>query len=120
VLIPRNFGRAPGTFNVNLNVSKSFAFGGLIAGGSAGGTGAGGRGQGGGFGPGGGGRSGGGAGGFSDSGHKYTMTVYAYAQNLLNHVNLSAINPDLASPVFGLPETAAAARVITLGIRFNF
>jgi hypothetical protein len=126
MLIPRNFGQAPGSFNVNLNLSKSFGFGGLLNNNNArrGGGGRGGRGGGGGGGRGGGGGVGapgsGSDSGYSDSGRKYTMTVYAYAQNLLNHVNLGGINGDLASPVFGLPETAAAARVITMGVRFNF
>ena len=124
-LIPRNFGQAPGSFNVNLNLSKSFGFGPLLAssnpgrrrgqGGGGGGGGRGGGGRGGGMGPGGGGDS-----GFSDSGRRYTLTIFAYAQNLLNHVNLTNINGDLIAPNFGLPESAAAARVIQTGIRFNF
>jgi uncharacterized membrane protein YgcG len=126
MLIPRNFGQAPGSFNVNLNLSKAFGFGSPLVDNTrrGRGQGGGGRGGGGGGGRGGGGGGGGGqgaaGGGYSDSGRKYTLTVYAYAQNLLNHVNLAGINGDLTSPVFGLPETAAAARVITMGIHFNF
>jgi hypothetical protein len=127
MLIPRNFGQAPGSFTVNLNLAKSFGFGGLLDNANPPGAGGGGRGQGGGRGGGGGGGFGGGpggggpGGGFSDSGRKYTMTVYAYAQNLLNHVNLGSINADLANlRAFGLPETAGPARIITMGIRFNF
>ena len=122
-LIPRNFGRTPGSFNTNLNVGKTFGLGRPLdntnaAGGgrrNGQGGGFGGRGGGGGFGPG-----GGPGGGFSDSGHRYSLTVYAFGQNLFNHVNLGSINPVLTSPIFNLPETAGGARVITLGIRFNF
>ena len=120
MLIPRNFGQTPGNFNMNLNIGKTIGLGSRIdnnnntPGGNrrqGGGFGGGGRG---GFGP------GGPGGGFSDSGHRYSLTVYAYITNLLNHVNLSGLNPDLRSPDFNEPEFAGAARIVTLGLRFNF
>ncbi|HEY6333090.1 MAG TPA: hypothetical protein VI756_27450, partial [Blastocatellia bacterium] len=115
-IIPRNFGQAPGSFTVNLNLGKTFGLGPALNNTNQGMGG--GRGQGGGgFG---GGRGGGPGGGFSDSGHKYSLTVYMYAQNLLNNVNFSSITPNLTSPLFNDPEGAAAARVINMGIRFNF
>lgn len=116
-IIPRNFGQTPGNFTVNLNLGKTFGLGPKLTGTTQG---MGGRGQGGGLGGGRGGFGGPGGGPISDSGHKYSLTVYMYAQNLLNHVNLTTLTPLLASPLFNDPEAAAAARVITMGIRFNF
>ena len=124
-IIPRNFGQSPGSFVVNLRVSRTFAFGVINRGNAAapanraGQTGAtadkppaGGRGgAGGAMAPAGG---GGGAvkvaavgagpqGGTAaaPSEKRYTLNVSINFQNLLNHVNLSTPVGNLSSPSFG-------------------
>ncbi len=99
-LLPRNFGRSPGSVTVNLRVSKTFGFGPSREG--AGGARpdfGGGRG---GHGPGGmmglGGMFGGGGGG---TGKRYNLTFSVQARNLLNHVNPGPVNGIVTSPLFG-------------------
>lgn len=128
-LIPRNFGRGPGQFSVNLRVSRTWGFGpkrgGEVANGpfggpegggpggpggdhgGRGGPGGGGRGPGG-MGPGGmggmrGGMGGGGmrGGGGTTTDRRFNLTLSASARNLLNHVNLAAPNGNLSSALFG-------------------
>ena len=121
-IIPRNFGQAPGSFIVNLRISRAFAFGNVGArnnaaqnaapgaGGSprpAGGPG----GQGGG--PGGPNVAGGGGGGVRAAGagpqgggappseKRYNLNVSINFQNLFNRVNLSTPVGNLSSPSFG-------------------
>ena len=112
-IIPRNYGRGPGSFTINLRASKSFGFGktgesGISDGGMPPGMGGGGgRGGPGGGGPppgmGGGGRGGpGGMFGGASSGKRYNMTVSVQARNLLNHVNPSQPGGNLGSPLFGI------------------
>ncbi len=135
--IPRNFGNGPGSFTVNLRVSKSFGFGsernnasaqenrrgaggeeggggqrrtfgmGGMGGGGLRGGGGGGRG-GGGFG-GGGGRGGGGGGGFGggESDKRYSLTFSLNFNNLLNHTNLSNPIGNLSSQLFGTSTSTA-------------
>ena len=119
-IIPRNFGQAPGSFVVNLRLSRAFAFGEIHKGNAAaakpaattGGAGAGDkRPVGGPGGPslaaGGGGAAkvaaigpqGGGGG--TPSEKRYTLNVSLNFQNVLNHVNLSTPVGNLASPSFG-------------------
>jgi hypothetical protein len=121
-IIPRNFGQAPGSFVVNLRLSRAFAFGEIHKGNAAaakpaattGGAGAGDkRPVGGPGGPslaaGGGGAAkvaaigpqGGGGGGGTPSEKRYTLNVSLNFQNVLNHVNLSTPVGNLASPSFG-------------------
>jgi len=115
-IVPRNFGDAPGAFNVNLRVSRAFAFGNIHRGNAAapgqqggaarpaGGPGpnpAAAAGGGGGArvaaaGPG---PQGGGGGPASEK--RYTLNVSLNFQNLLNHVNLGLPVGNLASPSFG-------------------
>jgi hypothetical protein len=110
-IIPRNFGRGPGSFNVNLNVSRTFGFGGAKpttannqqndqqrGGGNRGGGLGGGRGNRGG---GGGNRGGGqrGAGGASDS--PYNLTLGIQFSNLLNRNNRGIPVGSLSSRFFG-------------------
>ncbi len=125
-IIPRNLGRGPSQFTVNLRMSRTWGFGerstgsndmdGFGGGGEGGGMrggggprGGGGRGPGGGgpggmmMGGGGGMRGGGGPGGMfgGASGKKYTITLSVSARNLLNNVNLSTPVGNLSSPLFG-------------------
>lgn len=125
-IIPRNYGQAPGSFNVNLRVSRTWGFGnrgesgpgdGVPPPGMRGGGGPGGGGPGGGGGPRGGGMGGppgggmgggrgpgGGGGGFfggGQTGKRYNLTLSVQAQNLLNHVNPGAPVGNLSSPLFG-------------------
>jgi len=122
-ILPRNFGRSPGSININVRLSKTFGFGGSResagrtnrnngggGGGFPGGPGGGGPGgggfPGGGF-PGGGGPGGGGGGGFrgfggggTSTGQRYNLTFSVQARNLINHVNPGPINGIITSPLF--------------------
>jgi hypothetical protein len=124
-IIPRNFGQAPGSFVVNLRISRAFQFGDVHRGNAAAaskpagqsatpGAGAGDRRPAGGPGgpslaAGGGsgarvaaiGPQGGGGGGGAPSEKKYTLNVSINFQNLFNRVNLSTPVGNLASPSFG-------------------
>jgi hypothetical protein len=121
-ILPRNYGRSPGSISINLRLSKTFGFGGSresagrpnrnndFGGGPPGGGFPGGPGGGGfpgGGGPGGGGPGGGGGGGFrgfggggGSTGQKYNLTFSVQARNLLNHVNPGPINGIITSPLF--------------------
>ncbi len=110
-IIPRNFGRGPQYFGVNMRVSKTFSFGKTEGGDSAantgggqGGSGRGGRGGGMG-GPGGGGRMvmmGGGPGGFGGGGRKpYNLNLSINFNNLLNKVNFAPPIGNISSGRFG-------------------
>jgi Carboxypeptidase regulatory-like domain len=111
IIIPRNFGEAPGFFSMNLRLSRTFRFGpqkdtdappdGPAGGGGGQWGGGGGRGGGGG-GRGGGGRRGGGEGGGPG------LTVSFSAQNLFNRVNLSAPIGVLTSDNFGRSLSAVS------------
>jgi hypothetical protein len=119
-IIPRNYGMAPGSFTVNLRMSRSWGFGerktaqsaggfeGMGPGGPGGPGGGGMRGGGGGMrgggGPGGPGMGGGMRGGFGGGGagsSRFVLTLSVSARNLLNHVNLAAPVGDLSSRLFG-------------------
>ncbi len=123
-IIPRNFGKGPDSFNVNLRVSKTWGFGGesrgadpaadrgsFSGGPPGGGPGMGGPPPGGGMRGGGGGgpRGGGMRGGFGggSSGKKYSLTFSASARNLLNRVNYGTPIGNLTSPLFGLSNSLA-------------
>ncbi len=112
-IIPRNFGRGPSFFNVNLNVSKTFGFGGernttgatnQQGGGNPRGGGGGGRG-----GRGGGvtrvGGGGGGGGGSTSS--PYNLTLGVQFSNILNKVNLGTPIGNLSSSRFGQSTSTA-------------
>lgn len=102
-IIPRNFGQSPGSFVVNLRISRTFAFG-TVGGSNAAAA----RPQGpatpvaaGGpqrVGPGGPGPQGGGA---PLSEKRYNLNVSLYFQNVLNRVNLGTPVGNLSSPSFG-------------------
>lgn len=138
--IPIYYCTGPASLNFNLRVAKIFGFG-EKTGGAAAGAQAGrqrqggmmpppGGGGGGGRGPGGGGP--GGPFGGASSGHKYTMTLAAQANNLLNVVNYGTPVGVISSPQFGLSNSLGgggfmgpggssnAVRRITLQLNFNF
>ncbi len=119
-IIPRNYGRGPGSFSLNMRLGKTWSFGSLGESGPAemgppggrDGRGPGGPGGGpGGGGPppmmrGGGGRGPGGGGGpggmfNANSGKRYNLTLSIQARNLLNNVNLAPPNGNLSSALFG-------------------
>ncbi|MBI2688292.1 MAG: carboxypeptidase regulatory-like domain-containing protein [Acidobacteria bacterium] len=125
-IIPRNYGKGPDSFTVNLRLSKTWGFGeatsrdtgdrgsfsggppggGPMGGGGGGGPRGGGGGGGGMRGGGGGGpRGGGGMFGGGASGKKYSLTFSASARNLLNHVNYGTPIGNLTSPLFGLSNS---------------
>jgi hypothetical protein len=145
-IIPRNYGRGPGMFMLNLRLGKTWSFGGnseRAAGpedmpmgpppggmGGPGGPGGGGGPRGGMRGPGGGpgGRFGSGA----ASGKRYNLTFSVQAHNLLNHVNYATPTGNLSSPLFGQSTQlaggfgpgggggAAANRRLEASLRFSF
>lgn len=141
-VIPRNYGKGPGSFVTNLNLSKTFGFGGgdaAVTGGTTGGGGRGGRG--GNRGGGGGGRgaiAGGGpmmgmmGGGGGDTRKPYQLTVGINVQNLFNTVNFSNPVSTLSSPSFGQYRSTgggfgffgggggSANRRVDLSLRFTF
>jgi hypothetical protein len=127
-IIPRNYGKATGSFTANLRISRSFGFGDLHKASAANqksGTNTAGdkRGPGGlaargpmimgggggeGRGPGGGGM-GGGFGGGASSEKKYNLTVSLFFQNILNDVNFGPPIGNLSSPLFGQPQSVAGS-----------
>jgi len=146
-IIPRNYGKGPGTVSVNLNLSKTFGFGGKKqdATSSASGGNAPRAGDGGGQRPGGGGggnrggggpmMGGGGMGGMfggGDNRNPYNLTFGVNIQNLLNNVNLNSPVGSLTSPSFGRSRSTgggfggfgggggSANRRIDLSVRFNW
>jgi hypothetical protein len=116
-LIPRNYGRGPGYFNVNVRFGRTFSFGTVransssaVAGPQAGPQ------------P----TSPGGpqpvprvAG--PDSSGKYSLTLSFQVQNLLNHTNLGPTIGNLSSPLFGQSNTLAGTqRRFDFNVRFSF
>jgi len=101
-ILPRNFGRGPGSVTVNMRLSKTFGFGPAregSAGGQGGGPGGGRRG------PGGSPYGGGGMGAIfapPSTNRRYNLTVSMSARNLLNHNNPGPIIGAITSPLFGL------------------
>lgn len=78
-LLPRNFGRGPGQFNVNLRVGKTFGIGAAKTGSNTPGHGV-----------------------FAlPPEHRYNLTVQMSIRNLLNHTNPGPIVGDITSPLFG-------------------
>ncbi|MGD0301171.1 MAG: carboxypeptidase-like regulatory domain-containing protein [Bryobacteraceae bacterium] len=138
-ILPRNFGRSPGSVSVNLRLAKTFGFGpsressynGAQGGGAGGGRG-GDHGGGGRGGPPGGGMMGpmGGMFGGPSTGKRYNLTLSVQARNLLNHVNPGPINGIVTSPLFGESNSLAGGfgafsqsgnnRRLELQARFQF
>lgn len=143
-IIPRNYGMGTGTVIVNLNMSKTFGFGGkksTVAASGTGGNNSGGNNRGGGGGNRGGGgpqmvMMGGGGGGMfggGDNRNPYNLTFGINVQNLLNNVNLSTPVGSMTSPSFGRARStsggfgffgggggSSANRRIDLSVRFSF
>lgn len=126
-VVPRNYGRGPGSFNVNMNVSKTFGFGGSsravaatggttndqqpnAQAGAQGGLGGGRGGLGGGRQGGGGRRGGGGGGGFAGaSDSPYNLTLGIQFSNLFNRNNRGIPVGNLSSRLFGQSVSTGGA-----------
>jgi hypothetical protein len=117
-IIPRNYGNGPGSFTVNLRISKNFGFGGDGEGPAAGQTGGGpggrgDRGGGGNRGGGGPGMRGGpvmmGGGGFGGGERRkpYNLNIGINFSNLLNNVNFGSPVGNMASSRFGQSTSIA-------------
>jgi len=112
-ILPRNFGRGPGLFSVDLRLARTFGFGGSRAerAGHGSSNAAAGVPQGAPAAPAAGPAQRGGVGGFSNdsggggdaggSGSRYSITASVSARNLFNHVNPGPIIGDINSPLFG-------------------
>jgi hypothetical protein len=115
LLLPRNYGRGPGTIMVNLRVGKTFAFGPERTGSSAPKTTV-------------------SPGIFSSPGtdHRYNLTISMAGRNLLNHTNPGPIIGIIGSPLFGQANQMAGGpngegfsenadnRRLELQMRFTF
>ncbi|MGE5645408.1 MAG: carboxypeptidase regulatory-like domain-containing protein [Acidobacteriota bacterium] len=127
-IIPRNYGRGPGQFSVNVRLSRTWGFGkrteaaGAPGGGRFGGGGFGGLGRGGRGGP-------HGMFGNVSTGRRYNLTLGVSARNLFNFVNLDTPVGNLTSALFGQstalarsfgPASGASNRRIDLQLRFSF
>jgi hypothetical protein len=120
-ILPRNYGRGPGQFTVNLRVSKTFGFGpekATASGMTPGNMGPGGRPP---------------MGGIFNSpttDRKYNLTISMQGRNLLNHTNPGPIIGDITSPLFGQANSMAGGygafsenannRRLELQLRFSF
>lgn len=111
--ITRNFLRGDPTWNLNLNVSRRFAIGGLRTPGTPANSGGGALFQrGGGFG------GPGGRGGPNNG--RFNVEIFANANNVLNHVNRTGYTGNESSPYFQQATGVGQARDINVGLRFNF
>ncbi len=139
-ILARNSGQAPGFFNLNLRVSRTWGFGGEPKGAPldplGGMMGGGGGSRGGGGMRGGGMRGGPPPGIFGGQSSRYNLTLSLQAQNALNNVNLAAPIGTLTSPLFGISNSTAggfgggrgggggggnsANRRIQISLRFSF
>jgi hypothetical protein len=104
-LVPRNFGRGPGQYNVNLRIAKVIGFGrekGSASAGSSGGAAnpmaaATGRGL-------------GGLIGTPTTAHRYNLSIGLSIRNLLNHTNPGPIVGNITSPYFGFANQIAGGQ----------
>ena len=125
--VTRNSLRGDWTWSFNLNVTKRVNLGPLPTQGTPG------RAQGngvnfaqqggGGFaggGQGGQGGFGGNRGGGNQGNSRYSMEIFARANNVLNHVSPQGYTGNLSSRFFGLATGVSDARDVNVGIRFNF
>lgn len=128
MIIPRNYGDAPGQFSVNLRITRTFGWGEPTGAASGGMRGPMGGPLSGGMRRGHGGHGGGRGFGGDSSGRKYTLTIGADARNALNNVNFATPSGSLTGPLFGQPRgiangfggSSSANRMISLQIRFSF
>jgi len=103
-LVPRNFGRGPGSVMLNLRVGKTIAFGPSKEGGSATVSTGDRHLSGGAF-------AGGGRGTASvATNRRFNLTISMSVRNLLNHTNPGAIVGNITSPLFGSANEPAGAR----------
>jgi hypothetical protein len=123
LVLPRNYGRGPGSIAVNVRLGKTWGFGGEKGksavdpvpaappaprpGGGPGGGGPGGGGQGGG--PPVPNNGGGISGGVSSTTHRYNLTLSFSVRNLANHTNPGPIIGNITSPLFGQANQAAGS-----------
>ena len=122
-ILPRNFGRGPGQFTVNVRVAKTFGFGPEKTT-SSGTPSSMGGGMGHDHGP--------MSGIFSapTTDRKYNLTISMQGRNLLNHTNPGPIIGDITSPLFGQANSMAGGfgafsenannRRLELQMRFSF
>jgi len=104
-LLPRNYGRSPGQYNVNLRIAKVIGFG-REKGGSGGGASSGaggnplqaatGRGLGGLIGP-------------PSTARRFNLSIGISIRNLLNHTNPGPIIGNITSPYFGFANQVAGS-----------
>ena len=121
--VTRNSLRGDSTWNLNFNVSRRINLRPLATPATPGRAQGGGAlfQQGGGGFPGGGGNQGGGNFGRGNQGNqRFTMEIFANAQNILNHVTRTQYVGNLSSPFFGQAIGVGNARDINVGLRFNF
>jgi hypothetical protein len=103
-IVPRNFGRGPGSVSLNVRIGKAIAFGPAKEGGSAALSGGGDRRLSGGtFG------MGGARGSSVTTNKRYNLTISMSIRNLLNHTNPGPIIGNITSPLFGQANQPAGA-----------
>ena len=120
--VTRNSLRGDWYWNFNVNVTKRVNLGGLRTPATPG------RAQGNGalFAQQGGGGFGGGQGGFGGRGggnqgnSRFSMEIFARANNVLNRVTRQGYTGNMSSPFFGLPTSVGRPREVNVGLRFNF
>ena len=116
--ITRNFLRGDATWNLNLNVSRRFAIGGLRTPATPANSAGGALFQ----------RGGGGGGGFGGPGGRggnnangrFNVEIFANANNVLNHVTRTGYTGNESSRFFRQATGVGQARDINVGMRFNF
>jgi len=91
-IVPRNLGRGLGQVSVDMNLTKTFAFGRENKPDQKG----------------------------KDEEARFKLTLGANVSNLLNHTNLSGFSGVLSSSRFDRPNRAMGARRIMLSLRFSF
>jgi hypothetical protein len=91
-IIPRNIGRAVGQLSVDMNFTKTFAFGRAENGNRKG----------------------------KDEQDRFKLTLGANVRNILNKTNLTGFSGVLSSSRFDRPNRALGARRVELTLRFSF
>ena len=99
-ILPRNYGRGPGSAMLNVRISRVFAFGPRGEGSVS--TGGGNRGSGGVF-------TGGQTQTTVSTRQRYNLAISLQVRNILNHTNPGAIIGNITSPLFGLANQSAGA-----------
>ena len=51
---------------------------------------------------------------------RFSLEIFAQAQNVLNHVTRTGYTGNISSPFFGQPTSVGQPRDVNLGLRFNF